>query len=129
MSGAAPNAPPRTRAALFCPGRGSYTEKSLRSLESADARARDEALARADALRRELGLGSLRELDSAARFDPSLHLDPLNVSALIYVVTWLDALRARAEHELVVVGGNSMGWYSALAVAGSLSFEDGFRLV
>jgi malonyl CoA-acyl carrier protein transacylase len=119
----------RARAALFCPGRGSYTEKSLRSLDAADAAARDEALARADARRRELGLGPLRELDAAAKFDPAVHLDPLNASALIYVNTWLDARRAREEHELVVVGGNSMGWYSALAVAGSLSFDDGFRLV
>lgn len=117
-----------SRAALFCPGRGSYTEKSLRSLELGDPATAD-AVARADALRRELGLGSLRELDAAAKFDPALHLDPLNASALIYVVTWLDARRAGSEHELVVVGGNSMGWYSALAVAGSLSFDDGFRLV
>jgi malonyl CoA-acyl carrier protein transacylase len=27
------------------------------------------------------------------------------------------------------VGGNSMGWYTALGVAGALSFDDGFRLV
>ena len=33
------------------------------------------------------------------------------------------------QHELVCAGGNSLGWYTALAVAGALSFEDGFRLV
>ena len=29
----------------------------------------------------------------------------------------------------VAVAGNSLGWYTALAVGGALSFEDGFRLV
>jgi acyl transferase domain-containing protein len=112
------------RAALFCPGRGSYTERSLHSLPAAHP-----WIDAAEALRREAGLTSLRELDAQPRFDPALHLDPINVSALIYLVTLLDAERAAAEHELVVVGGNSMGWYSALAVAGVLSFADGFRLV
>jgi acyl transferase domain-containing protein len=29
----------------------------------------------------------------------------------------------------VCIGGNSLGWYTALAVGGALSFDDGFRLV
>jgi malonyl CoA-acyl carrier protein transacylase len=33
------------------------------------------------------------------------------------------------EHEIVCVGGNSMGWYTAVAASGALSFADGFRLV
>jgi [acyl-carrier-protein] S-malonyltransferase len=116
--------PLRPRAAIFCPGRGSYTERSLGSLVGDDR-----AIDAAESLRREYGLVPLRELDGAARFDPALHLDPVHVSALIYVATWLDSARAAREHRAALVGGNSMGWYSALAVAGALSFEDGFRLV
>jgi malonyl CoA-acyl carrier protein transacylase len=41
----------------------------------------------------------------------------------------LDARAARERDECVAVAGNSMGWYTALAVAGALSFDDGFRLV
>ncbi len=113
-----------SRTAIFCPGRGSYTERSLRSLPENHA-----WVSRADELRAEYGLPSLSELDRAEKFTPSVHLAPANVSPLIYVVSMLDAQAARAEHEIVCVGGNSLGWYTALAVADSLSFEDGFRLV
>ncbi len=122
-----------TRIAILCPGRGSYTEKSLGSLAPRAAGARVEPrrawIEAAERLRREYGLESLSALDGAARFESSRHLKPANVSALIYLVSMLDAAHAAAEHELVAVAGNSMGWYMALAVAGALSFEDGFRLV
>lgn len=112
------------RAALFCPGRGSYTKKSLRSLPPDH-----EWVLLADALRAQYDLPPLTALDGAPKFDPPLHLQPQHVSPLIYVATMLDAAQAKREYEAVCVGGNSMGWYSALAVAGALSFEDGFRLV
>jgi malonyl CoA-acyl carrier protein transacylase len=112
------------RVALLCPGRGSYTEKSLRSL------ATDDPLVRAaDALRTEYELESLVALDAAGRFEPARHLRPANAAALIYVCTMLDARAVLARDEVVCVAGNSLGWYTALAVAGALSFEDGFRLV
>lgn len=112
------------RSALFCPGRGAYTEASLGSLRSSLP-----YVQRADELRARYGLPSLVELDRADRFSPSRHLDPVNVSALIWLVSMIDAERARNESEIVLVGGNSMGWYTALTVAGVLSFDDGFRLV
>jgi malonyl CoA-acyl carrier protein transacylase len=113
-----------TRAVLVCPGRGSYSERSLGSLPAGH-----DLVRRAEALRAELGLEPLLMLDGAARFEPARHLRPAHVSALIYVVSMLDAEQAEARHELVAVAGNSMGWYTALAAAGALSFEDGFRLV
>ncbi len=113
-----------SRAAIFCPGRGSYTERALRSLPENHA-----WVSRADELRAEYGLPALFELDRAEKFAPSIHLTPANVSALIYLVSMLDAQAARAEHEIVCVGGNSLGWYTALAVGGALTFDDGFRLV
>lgn len=112
------------RGVALCPGRGSYTEATLRSLPA------DEPLvARAEAVRAEFGLESLAALDCANRFEPARHLAPANVSPLIYVKTMLDLERAARSYELVAIGGNSMGWYTALAAAGALSFEDGMRLV
>jgi len=113
-----------TRAALFFPGRGSYGKRALRSLPD-----RHPLVDAAEALRREAGLPSLVELDRATSFHPPTHLLPSNAAPLIYCVSLVDAGGARGDHEVVCVGGNSMGWYTALAAAGALSFEDGFRLV
>jgi len=119
-----------TRALLLCPGRGSYTEAELCSLPADDPDlARAERLRAAIAAERGIELEPLLALDRAARFEPARHLRPANVSVLIWLATWLDARAAAAEHELVCVGGNSMGWYTALAVAGALDFDDGLRLV
>jgi malonyl CoA-acyl carrier protein transacylase len=112
------------RVAILCPGRGSYAEKQLGSLPD-----EHEWLSRAEELRAEYGLASLLALDRAEKFRPTAHLAPADVSPLIYLVSMLDAALAMREHRTVCVLGNSMGWYTALAVAGALSFEDGFRLV
>jgi malonyl CoA-acyl carrier protein transacylase len=112
------------RIAILCPGRGSYTDKTLRSLPDAHP-----WIERAEALRRERGLPSLVALDRAAKFDPKTHLLPESVSPLIYLVSMLDAAARMQEDKCVAVAGNSMGWYTALAVGGALSFDDGFRLV
>ncbi|MFT4541037.1 MAG: [acyl-carrier-protein] S-malonyltransferase [Planctomycetota bacterium] len=112
------------RVALFCPGRGSYTATSLGSLDASNS-----LVQRAEKLRAGFGLPSLLELDGAAKFSAAKHLKPANVSPLIYLCSYLDARKAAEEDRLVCVGGNSMGWYTALAVAGVLSFDDGFKLV
>jgi [acyl-carrier-protein] S-malonyltransferase len=113
-----------TRALILCPGRGSYTEKTLRSLPE-----RHPFVERAEALRKEYGLSSLVELDRAAKIDAKVHLTPVNASALIWLVSMIDCEAAAKEYEIVAVAGNSMGWYTALAVAGALDFDDGFRLM
>jgi malonyl CoA-acyl carrier protein transacylase len=112
------------RAALILPGRGAYGERSLGSLDPGD-----ELVQRAEELRRRYELPSLLELDAAARFSPSVHLAPANASPLIYLASMLDAGRAQRVYRIVCCAGNSLGWYTALAAAGALSFEDGFRLV
>lgn len=113
-----------SRIVILCPGRGSYAEKQLKSLDPADPRVQA-----AERLRAEFGLPPLLELDGAAKFDRALHLAPENVSPLIWLVSTIDAATALGDHECVGVAGNSLGWYTALAVAGALSFEDGFRVV
>ncbi len=112
------------RIAILCPGRGSYSERTLRSLPDGHP-----WVARADALRRERGMSALSDLDSAAKLDNKVHLAPENVSPLIYLVSMIDAAARCLEDQCVAVAGNSLGWYTALAVAGALDFDDGFRLV
>ena len=102
-----------------CAGRGAYGAGSLGSLPL-DHPAAD----RADSLRAEYGLESLLDLDGADGFDPMRHLRPANASALIFMVTLLDAERAADDHEVVAVIGNSLGWYSALANAASNQRRD-----
>jgi len=113
-----------SRAVVLCPGRGSYTEASLGSLDP------DHEFVRiAERCRGDLGLEPLLALDRAERFEPARHLRPAHVSPLILVKAMIDAEAASRAHEVVAVGGNSLGWYIALCVAGSVSFEEGFRLV
>ena len=112
------------RVVLVCPGRGSYTDKSRGSLPAKHA-----WVEKADALRGEYGLEPLSELDAAPRFDPSRHLRPAHASALIYLLSMLDGAEAMRDHRVVGIVGNSLGWYTTLALGGALSFEDGFRLV
>ena len=115
---------PLMRAAILCPGRGSYTERTLGSLA-----AKRELVQRVDALRAEYGLEALSALDAAERFVPAQQLRPANVSPMIYAVSVLHSERIFDEYDVTCVGGNSLGWYTALAVGGALSFDDGFRLV
>jgi len=112
------------RVGIVCAGRGSYTERCLGSLPAGHP-----WVERADALRAEYGLLALSHLDAAGRFSQATHLRPANVAPLIWLVTLLDAAEARREARCVAVAGNSMGWYTALAVGGALDFDDGFRLV
>ena len=114
------------RIAIVCPGRGSYAQQELRSLPVGHP-----LVARADALRARYELPPLSALDRAPRFSAAEHLRPANASPLIWLVTLLDAERALADPDAscTAVLGNSMGWYTALAVAGALDFDDGFALV
>jgi [acyl-carrier-protein] S-malonyltransferase len=113
-----------TRAAVVFPGRGSYTPASLGSLP------RDHGwVRRADELRRGFGLEPISEIDAASQFDASVHLRPANASPLTFLSSLLDAERIAGDHEVIVVVSSSTGWYTALAAAGALEFDDAFRLV
>ena len=112
------------RVAILCPGRGAYSEKTLRSLDASRS-----MVQRAQELRRARGLEGLVELDQAERFEAARHLRPANASLLIWLTTLLDCELLAKECRPIAVAGNSMGWYTALAVAGALSFDEGFRLV
>ncbi len=112
-----------SRIAVFCPGRGSYTRKSLGMLQEDHTWVRE-----AEELRASYALKPLLELDGVKRLTDE-HLRADNASPLIYLHTMLDAHEVMDGNDTVCVGGNSMGWYTSLAVAGALDFADGFRLV
>ena len=114
----------RRRAVIVCPGRGAYTASSLGSLTPEHP-----MVERAEELRARHGLEPLLELDGSPAFDPARHLRPANAAPLILVTSLLDVERAAADHAVTAVIGNSLGWYTALAVAGALPFDDAFRLV
>jgi acyl transferase domain-containing protein len=114
----------RPRAALVLPGRGAYTSATLGTLPGGH-----EFVEQAEAIRAEMGLDSLLALDAADTFEPAVHLRPANAAPLIFLGALLDAERAMADHRVVAVLGNSLGWSTALAVAGALDVEDAFRLV
>jgi len=120
----------RPIAVLACPGRGSYGKEELRSI----ARALRpgpvaDALAVADAARSARGEPTITELDAAPAFKPSLHLKGTNAAELIYFATMAQAAGLASRYRLVGVVGNSLGWYTALAAAGCLTAEHGWRLV
>ena len=115
-----------TTAVVICPGRGTYNAAELgylaRNFPDADLW---DAF---DKQRAALGQDSLRTLDGADRFTLSKHTRGDNASGLIYAATYGDFASIKHEIEVVAVTGNSMGWYSALACAGAVTPEDGFRI-
>ncbi|MBS0254525.1 MAG: ACP S-malonyltransferase [Proteobacteria bacterium] len=115
------------RAVVICPGRGTYNAPELGYL---GRHFPDPALlARFDAERARMGQPGLAELDGAERFTMATHTRGDNASGLIFAAGYGDFLAIdRAGIEVVAVTGNSMGWYTALACAGALEAEDGFRL-
>ena len=113
-------------AVVICPGRGTYTKAELGYLARHFA---DPALLAAfDRSRATSGQETLTALDSTPAYSVAKHTRGDNASALIYAAT-LGDFRAIRGVEVVAVTGNSMGWYSALACAGTLSAEAGFEVV
>lgn len=113
-------------AVVICPGRGTYGPAELGYLARHHAGA--PLLAEFDAQRRAEGQETLADLDGAARYSPARHTRGDNASALIYAASVLDAMALPETVEIVAVTGNSMGFYSALAVAGAVRPSDSFRI-
>jgi [acyl-carrier-protein] S-malonyltransferase len=119
-----------TEAALVvCPGRGTYGKAELGYLKRHH---KDKAglIGAFDALRAKRGQPTVTELDGADRFSPALHTRGDIASPLIFAASYADFLAIdRARFDVAAVTGNSMGWYTALAVGGAVSAEDGFAIV
>lgn len=113
------------RLLLICPGRGSYGPDQLGSLQGPCT-----VLDRLDALRAAAGHPTLRELDAAPRYSAAKHLAGEHASLLTFGATLSDVAQLDpARARICAIGGNSMGWYTALTAAGVLTLDQGARLV
>jgi malonyl CoA-acyl carrier protein transacylase len=66
----------------------------------------------------------LRELDGADRFSGRKHVAGEHASLLTAACTWVDYERLDPNRvDVVAVTGNSMGWYTALGIAGALDIR------
>ena len=119
----------RKTAIVVAPGRGTYGKGELGSIARLHGARFAELIADFDAQRRERGQPTVSELDGADRFSVATHMLGDVAAPLIYTATALDYLSIdRDKYEVVAALGNSMGWYSALALGGAVSIADGFRI-
>jgi [acyl-carrier-protein] S-malonyltransferase len=117
------------RVLLVCPGRGSYDRSSLGWLKDRNEAARA-VVAACDEHRQARGRPTVTALDSEPAFKTQLHVAGEHASLLTFACTLADRFTLDTErYEIVGVVGNSMGWYTALAVSGALPLEEAVRLV
>ncbi|HLL31753.1 MAG TPA: ACP S-malonyltransferase, partial [Allosphingosinicella sp.] len=116
-------------ALVVCPGRGTYGKAELGYLKRLHGD-KKELIGTFDRLRSERGQPTITELDGADRFSPALHTRGDIASPLIFAASYADFLSIDSgRFDIAAVTGNSMGWYSALAVAGAVGPEQGFRII
>ncbi|HEU0098909.1 MAG TPA: ACP S-malonyltransferase [Allosphingosinicella sp.] len=119
----------REKALVVCPGRGTYGKAELGYLKRFHAENGD-LITSFDRLRAERGQPTISELDGAERFSPALHTRGDIASPLIFAASFADFVAIdRDRFDVAAVTGNSMGWYTALAVAGAVGAEQGFRII
>ena len=119
----------RKTAAVICPGRGTYTKTELGYLHK-HRPSIGPFLGGLDHWLKERGEPSVSELDNAAKFSLKTHTPGEFASTLIYACSAADFMAIdRDRFEIVAVTGNSMGWYTALALAGAVRGEQALQLI
>lgn len=119
----------RKTALVVAPGRGTYGKGELGSIARHHGERFADLIANFDTQRRERGQPTVTELDGADRFSVATHMRGDVAAPLIYTATAFDWLSIDPDqYDVVAVAGNSMGWYSALAMGGAVSVDDGFRI-
>jgi len=126
----------RQTAVVICPGRGTYTKTELGYLarhpgrKSGKAARIEHFIADTDARLLALSAPTVSALDGAAAFSLKTHTPGEFASTLIYACSAVDFLSIdQDQFEIVAVTGNSMGWYTALALAGALTEPNAFALI
>jgi len=118
----------KKRIVVICPGRGSYSRETSNYLVDSDSNL-NFLIRSHDKARLSGGLPGISELDSGT-FRTKTHMSGENASPLIYACSLKDFFSIdQQKYEVVAICGNSMGWYISLALGGSLSYEDGFKLI
>ncbi|MHA7880999.1 MAG: ACP S-malonyltransferase [Saccharospirillum sp.] len=119
----------KQRALIVCPGRGTYNASEWGYLKQRHE-GQNDWLSAFDQYRRDQQQPTLTELDSQTAFSMKVHSRGDHASPLIYACSFLDARAIDPDRfEIVAVTGNSMGWYTSLALAGALSPIDGLHLI
>ncbi|HIF82995.1 MAG TPA: ACP S-malonyltransferase [Candidatus Marinimicrobia bacterium] len=118
----------KERIVIICPGRGTYTRDTSGYLAAFGASAKNQ-IAYMNDQRKLVGNSTLTELDSKP-FRAKIHMSGEHASPLIYACSLSDFLSIDQEkYEIVAITGNSMGWYSALALSGALNHENAYSLI
>ena len=119
---------PKERLVIICPGRGSYTRESSGYLNLNKNIAVQE-ISWMNNQRKALNLPTLDDLDSNT-FKSKTHMIGVNASPLIYACSYVDFLSInKSKYEIVAITGNSMGWYTTLALSGVLAFKNAFKII
>lgn len=119
----------KKRALVVCPGRGTYNKEELGYLHRRHPNT-TAVWQFIDTYRQSLGQPTVTELDGLDKYSIKLHTLGEHASPLIYACSLADFQSIdRDEVDIVAVTGNSMGWYSALSVAGALANSDAIKLI
>ena len=106
----------KERLVIICPGRGSYTRESSGYLNSKKNIA-DQEISWMNNQREARNLPTLNDLDSST-FKSKIHMIGVNASPLIYACSYVDFFSInKNKYEIVAITGNSMGWYTTLALS------------
>ncbi|MDC0881157.1 ACP S-malonyltransferase [bacterium] len=118
----------KKRIIVVSPGRGTYTRETSGYLKSCSALAKSH-ISWMDEMRLKKGYKTLTELDNSI-FKTNIHMLGENASTLIYGCSISDFLSIdQSKYQIVGVAGNSMGWYTALALSGAVTIENGYRII
>jgi len=118
----------KKRIVVICPGRGTYTRETIKYLRDCN---RDFAsmIKWMDKERKSKNKTSLTNLDSM-QFKSKIHMSGENASPLIYACSLKDFLTINQKNfDIVAITGNSMGWYTALTLAGVFTYKTGYHVI
>ena len=118
----------KQRIVIICPGRGSYTRETSNYFSNENQESIS-FINWIDDKRRLSGNLTIKDLDSKP-FKMKTHMSGENASSLIYGCSVKDFMSIdKNSYEVVAITGNSMGWYTALALGGAVSLKNGYQLI
>jgi acyl transferase domain-containing protein len=116
-------------AVVICPGRGTYNKPELGYFKKHHAD-KTHLLETIDHYRLKQGQPSIAELDAQPRYSMAKHTAGEHASALIYACTRGDFESiSQADYDIVAITGNSMGWYTTLALSQALDADGSIELI